>query len=78
MIDQNARIEVYTTRGCGYCRAAKSFLESRGLSYVEIDVTADEARRLEMMERSRQRTVPQIFIDGKSIGGFSELIQLMK
>jgi glutaredoxin 3 len=78
MIKEQSRIEIYTTRFCGYCRAAKAFLEARGLSYAEIDVSSDDEKRSEMVKRSQQRTVPQIFIDGKSVGGFSELTQLLK
>lgn len=77
MIDQDSSIEVYTGRACGYCRAAKQILESRGLKYTEYDVTLDDARREEMMRRSNRRTVPQIFIDGESIGGYQELAALL-
>jgi glutaredoxin 3 len=78
MIDKDARIEIYTGRNCGYCRAAKALLDARGFSYAETDITFNEEKRLEMMERSQRRTIPQIFIDGRSIGGFVELNQLLK
>ena len=78
MIDQQSHIEIYTSRTCGYCYAAKSLLNERGLTYIEIDVTFDDEKRREMMERSKQRTVPQIFIDGKSIGGYRELARLLR
>lgn len=78
MIDKNARIEIYASRTCGYCYAAKSLLDMHGLPYTEIDVTFDDEKRREMTERSRQRTVPQIFIDGQSVGGYRELAQLLK
>ena len=77
MIDQNSSIEVYTTRNCGYCRAAKRVLDLRGLKYIEYDVTLNDVKREEMMRRSNRRTVPQIFIDGESIGGYQELAQLL-
>lgn len=73
MMDQSPAIEIYTSRTCGYCRAAKQLLQSRGLQYTEYDVTVDDEKRMEMMRRSNRRTVPQIFIDGESIGGYQEL-----
>jgi len=47
-----------------------------GLSYEEIDTTHDEAREKEMVERSRRQTVPQLFVDGMSIGGYDDLARL--
>lgn len=78
MIDEHARIEIYTSRTCGYCYAAKSLLNEQGLAYTEVDVTYDDEKRREMMERSKQRTVPQIFIDGKPVGGYRDLVRLLK
>lgn len=69
-------IEIYTTQTCPYCARAKALLQKEGLSYSEIDVSTDADKASEMVERSGQRTVPQIFIDGKSIGGFTELVKL--
>jgi GrxC family glutaredoxin len=77
MIDQNSSIEIYTSRTCGYCYMAKELLKSHGLKYTEYDVTLDEAKRQEMVQRSGRRTVPQIFIDGQSIGGAHELSKLV-
>ena len=71
-----SKIDVYTTAVCPYCIAAKTLLKKKGLSYEEIDVTRDQAKRLWIEEQSGQRTVPQIFINGKSIGGFQELSAL--
>jgi len=68
-----ARIEVYTTPMCPYCVAAKRLLSERGIDYDEIDVAEDDTLRAEIVQRSGRRTVPQIFIDGRSIGGFEEL-----
>jgi glutaredoxin 3 len=68
-----ARVEVYTTQYCPYCVQAKRLLKARGIAFEEIDVGADDALRAQVVERSGRRTVPQIFIDGKSIGGFDEL-----
>jgi len=72
-----ARVEVYTTSMCPYCVRAKRLLQARGIGYEETDVGADPNLRAEIMERSGgRRTVPQIFIDGRSIGGYDELAAL--
>jgi glutaredoxin 3 len=68
-----ARVEVYTTPVCPYCVAAKRLLAERGVEYDEIDLAEDATLRAEIMQRTGRRTVPQIFIDGRSIGGFEEL-----
>ena len=69
-------VEVYTTRICPYCVAAKRLLKARGVDFVEIDVTGDDAKRAWLVEQSGQKTVPQIFIHGESIGGYDELSAL--
>jgi GrxC family glutaredoxin len=71
-----ARIELYTTPYCSFCVRAKRLLQERGLAYEEHDVAADDELRASVMERSGRRTVPQIFIDGRSIGGYEELAEL--
>jgi glutaredoxin 3 len=71
------RIILYTTPYCGYCRAAKRLLASKGLDFTEIDVSEDCAMREEMISRAMGvRTVPQIFIHGRHVGGYDELAQL--
>jgi len=70
------RVEVYTTPMCPYCVAAKRLLDERRIPYSEVDVAADAVLRAAVVERSGRRTVPQIFIDGQSIGGFEELRDL--
>jgi len=73
------RILVYSTPFCGYCAAAKRLLTAKGAEYTEIDVMMDPERRQEMLAQSGGlRTVPQIFIDGRHIGGFDELNALDK
>lgn len=73
------RILVYSTPFCGYCAAAKRLLTAKGAEYTEIDVMMDPERRQEMLAKSGGlRTVPQIFIDGRHIGGFDELNALDK
>ncbi len=69
-------IEMYSSKVCSYCHYAKRLLEDKGLPYTEINIGGDPVRTLEMMERSGGRTVPQIFIDGRSIGGYTELAAL--
>ena len=69
-------IEIYTTDWCPYCDRAKNLLQSKGLQYTEIDVTNDDLRRQEMINRSQRRTVPQIFINGENIGGSDDLAHL--
>lgn len=66
-------VVVYTTDYCGYCMSAKALLKSKGIPFQEIDVTRDPALRQDVIQRSGRRTVPQIFIDDESIGGFTEL-----
>lgn len=71
------RITLYTTPYCGYCRAAKALLQKKGVAFSEIDVSEDLTRREEMMSRaSGRRTVPQIFIDERHVGGYDELARL--
>jgi glutaredoxin 3 len=71
------RILLYTTQFCGYCRAAKQLLRGKGLEFEEIDVGFDQEKRIEMIERAMGlRTVPQIFIHGRHVGGYDELAAL--
>lgn len=66
-------VRVYTTRICGYCFAAKRLLSKKGVPFEEIDVSDDHAARQWLVETSGQRTVPQIFIGDRSVGGYTEL-----
>ena len=70
------RVDVYTTRSCPYCVRAKRLLAERGIAYQEFDVGDDDALRADIVRRTGRRTVPQIFIDGRSIGGYEELAAL--
>jgi glutaredoxin 3 len=71
------RIIVYTTPFCGYCSSAKRLLARKGAEFTEIDVLSNAGHRRDMMERAGgRRTVPQIFIDDRHIGGFDELTAL--
>lgn len=69
-----AHVEMYTTQTCPSCIRAKRLLTSKGVDIQEIDVSFD---RSAMVERTEGRmTVPQIFIDGRGIGGFDDLVEL--
>lgn len=70
-------IEIYTTPYCPYCLAAKRLLAKKGVSFTEIDVSRDPALRQAMTTRAGgRRTVPQIFIGGKHVGGSDDLHDL--
>ena len=68
------RIEIYTTRWCGYCHAAKALLTRKGVTFTEINLSDEPERRAEMMQRANGRyTVPQIFIGETHVGGSDDL-----
>ncbi len=69
-----AKVEVYITSYCPFCVRAKSLLRSKGVAFTEIDVTDDDAQRERMVELSGgRRTVPEIFVNGRIVGGYDEL-----
>jgi glutaredoxin 3 len=68
-----AEVKIYTKTFCGYCVAAKRLLDSKGVKYVEIDVSIDRDTRRWLAEATGQSTVPQTFINGESVGGYSDL-----
>ncbi len=68
---------IFSTRFCPYCHAAKRLLREKGVAFKEIDVTFDPETRRKMTELAGGRhTVPQIFIDGRHIGGYDDLSAL--
>lgn len=72
-----ANIEVYTTPVCPYCVRAKDLLKRKGQSWKEIDISKDPAIRDAMIEKAGgRRTVPQIFIGDKHVGGCDDLYAL--
>ena len=71
-----AAVTLYTTRSCPYCVRAKRLLDAKGSTYTDIAVDADPQRRMEMMELSGRRTVPQIWIGDQHVGGCDELYDL--
>ncbi|MCA0042111.1 glutaredoxin 3 [Celeribacter litoreus] len=66
-------VTLYTTPICPYCIAAKRLLDSKGISYTDIDVMADPSKRQEMMQRAGRHTVPQIWVGETHVGGCDEL-----
>ena len=70
------RIHLYTTRWCGYCVRAKALLEGKGLSFEEIRLDEDPAFRQHLFDLTGNWTVPQILVDGRPIGGYTELWRL--
>lgn len=72
-----AKIEIYTTAFCPYCDRARALLDRKGVAYEEFDAPHGSEARRQAIERSAGRaTVPQIFIDGRSIGGSDDLVAL--
>jgi len=70
-------VEIYTKPLCPFCIRAKRLLERKGVAYEEIDIWLSWSRRKEMQQRAEGRyTVPQIFIDGRGIGGCDDLMAL--
>lgn len=68
-----SKVEIYTTPTCPYCIAAKALLRRKGIVYEETDVSRDPQIRAAMTQRAGRRSVPQIFIDGRHIGGCDDL-----
>jgi glutaredoxin 3 len=68
-----ADVRIFTTPICPYCVQAKRLLDHKQITYVEVDVSGDYALLEEMIAASGRRTVPQIFIGGRSIGGYEDL-----
>jgi glutaredoxin 3 len=71
-----AKVVIYTTKICPYCVRAKMLLQKKGAAYEEIDVSHDHEQRMKLVETTRQRTVPQIFINDRHIGGCDDLYAL--
>jgi glutaredoxin 3 len=72
-----AKVEIYTRPFCSYCFRAKRLLDSKGIEYEETEVGYGGSERQEMIQRANGRTtVPQIFIDGRHIGGCDDLMDL--
>lgn len=70
------KIVIYTAAACGYCIMAKRLLDRKGANYTEINIDSSPGLRAEVMEKTKRRTVPQIFIGERHIGGFDDLYAL--
>jgi len=70
------KVEIYTRYWCGYCHMARSLLQSLGCPFREYDIESDAALQQEMIQRTGCRTVPQVLIDDKPVGGFTDLARL--
>ena len=71
-----SKIEIYTQDWCPYCVRAKSLFDRKGAAYEEIDAPSGSQARVESGNRSGRSSVPQIFIDGRHIGGCDDLVAL--
>lgn len=72
-----AQVEIYTKPTCGFCHMAKRLLTSKGISFAEVNISTQPDRRPEMIQRANGgSTVPQIFIDGRHVGGCDDLFAL--
>ncbi len=72
------RIVIYGSASCGYCGAARMLLKKKGADYEDVIVSSNPALQEEMQQRSGRRSVPQIFIGDRAIGGFDDLYALDK
>jgi len=71
------KVEIYTKIYCGYCYRAKRLLESKGVDFIEYDITLGGEKKAEMLSRKPDAfTVPQIFIDDQPVGGSDDLARL--
>jgi glutaredoxin 3 len=75
MADENGVVFLYTTEPCGFCRQAKTLLQTRGVDYNEINLAKDPEGRAELVALTGQMTFPQIVVGKRSIGGFRELLE---
>src|SRR5215203_1086735 len=71
-----AEVIIYRTPSCAYCVMVHRLLESKGVPFVEVDVSADPAKRRWLQDVTQRRTVPQVFINGKPVGGFDDVARL--
>ena len=71
-----AHVRIYTRKWCGYCTAAERLLKQKGVAFENIDCTGDHEKRQWLVEVTGRTTVPQIFIDGRPIGGYDDMYAL--
>lgn len=70
------QVKMYTREHCSFCYAAKNLLIRRGISYEELPLTGEASLEQEMRNLTGSNSVPQILIDGKAIGGYTELVNI--
>jgi glutaredoxin 3 len=73
-----SKVILYSKENCPYCHMAKELLSGRGIAFEEIRIDLDPSKLEEMIRLSNKRTVPQIFINNQSIGGYDDLTILMR
>jgi glutaredoxin 3 len=71
----NGSVVLYTTEPCGFCRQAKALLESRGVSYEEVNLVRDPTGREALVALTGQMTFPQVVVGERAVGGFRELVE---
>lgn len=71
-------VTIYTTDYCPYCTRAKQILTREGVAFTEVDVTGNDSKRAWLVQNTGQRTVPQIFFGEESVGGCSDLEEIVK
>ena len=71
-----AEVVMYTADYCGYCWAARRLLAKKGVAYREIDITGDIEKRRWLRDVTGRHTVPQIFVDGTPLGGYTDVARL--
>lgn len=70
------KIILYTSSFCGYCSAAKSLLEKKGMYFEEVDISSDPLLRKEILDKWNWRTLPLLIVNNRLIGGYRELVSL--
>jgi glutaredoxin 3 len=71
-----AQVVIYRTPTCSYCLRVHHLLQSKGVAFTEVDVSGDQGKRQWLFDVTRRRSVPQVFINGKPVGGFDDLARL--
>lgn len=71
-----AKVQIYTTRWCPYCHAAKALFEKKGIEYEEVDAQDAETRAAMIQRAHGRRTVPQIFVGDRHLGDYTEVALL--
>ena len=76
MIKSDSKVLIYSTSWCGPCANAKRLLAENGIPFKEIDIEDKSMTRDDLFEITGGRTVPQVVVDGKTIGGYTDLVEL--